>query len=81
MAETLRRPHDYTGPRDPHVLLSAEVDDAGEKSWRCLDCGATGTWDGLDVGGCTAEHTNCEVCGCGPVCDLHCAGFCAARPD
>jgi len=79
VTETLRRPHDYTGPIDPHILLRAEVDAEGVKRWRCADCGTVGGWDDLDSGGCTAEHTNCEVCGCGPICDLHCAGFGAVK--
>ena len=64
--------HDIERDPYPHTHLSRAA--AGEDQWRCVPCGATGTYAELGASDCTADYPPCTTCGCTPECAPDCAG-------
>ena len=46
--------------------------------WRCVPCGAEGTFDALRGMDCTVDYPSCDDCGCTPECAPDCEGMARA---
>ncbi len=78
-------PPGYDGPLDPHNWMKAnrlpdgswQQTAAGEKQWVCNYCGAAGSYDEMNLGGCSHRYEDCKHCGYSPACALDCSGMAA----